>query len=1225
MERNGNSERRSPEEGLDNRAGPVVAVNANDQWRGRLRAPRRQNRQLPQENNVSITEEASQHSSPSQNVVQPIVAPIREETVRRRKWTHEMNCQVMRSYLRVTLMETRKTLYRKRMFEDFIRFFPDMNITEQRLADQRRVIISNKLLPDTLIQQIRQDIARELAPADVEMNTREETVHPNPESDRDQNQEINGQQGDELTTAEEAINHHLPQNEGQEQADEIQHPPVRNTQGNFSKEEEWLDKYYKYLTEFEGMNPNCRPKIPKVIFNHETSDLIRIANNSLKSSTNNTMDIETIHLHVYCVTISVIELNGQRLKKMINGKTKKQNTPAWDRRLANKIEKLRIDIGRTHAYIKTKCCKLYSKLPTDLKIKLNDPQNLSSQQILTDHLDTLKQRLSAITKRLRRYRLSYLRKQHNFLFQKSQKDFYRNLDKREIKNNGQPSKENIEEFWRNIWTVEGHYKQDALWIQEETERNQEHQMTDTQVTREDLQYALKNLANWKAPGRDGVQNFWYKNFTNIHIYLAHIINELIQGHITIPNFLTEGLTYLIPKSSNTKDPSQYRPITCLPTLYKIISSIICNKIYTYLECNNILSDEQKGCKKGAMGCKEQIITDSVIMENARKQKRNLFMTYVDYEKAFDSIPHDWLIKTLLIYGINNNLTQFLKTSMKQWKTRLILNTEPTSIQTDDISIRRGIFQGDSLSALWFCLALNPLSFILNNTTYGYTIRIHNEQRLFTHLLYMDDLKLYASNESQLKSVLKIVNEVSENIGMKFGLKKCQTVNIKKGILIQDKEPMNIKDNIKISAMSQEPYKYLGVLQTNKVEHKHIKEMLIKELMNRLHSILRTKLKSRNIVMALNTYVIPAISYSFGIINWSQTDLEHINTKIRTALTIHKMHHPRACIERVNIERERGGRGIIDVVEACDKQVQAMRKYFHSSNLNNHRFIVKADKSYTPLKLNELDFTPYQLRNKEDQWASKELHGRFHRFLNLPTVDKCSSTKWLVNGELYPETEGFVIGIQDNIIGTKNIRKFIHKERIDDRCRRCQSQSETIEHLLSGCQTLASNKYLIRHNKVATIIYLQLLKYFNLPTNNVPYYQYNPPPVEENETVTIYWDKGIITDLTVTHNRPDITLINKQEKTVYLIDVSVPNNSNMESKFQEKMEKYSDLKREVQLMWKMDKVYIVPIIISAMGLIPKNLATMLKLLNLPYNVQMQMQKSILLDAVNITRSVLEITT
>ena len=105
--------------------------------------------------------------------------------------------------------------------------------------------------------------------------------------------------------------------------------------------------------------------------------------------------------------------------------------------------------------------------------------------------------------------------------------------------------------------------------------------------------------NWKAAGPDKIQNFWYKKLTSTHEHLAKQITDVINNPDTFPDFLTEGITYIQPKSHDTKNPSNYRPITCLPTLYKIISKVICQNIEQHLELNQILTEEQNVVVKAA--------------------------------------------------------------------------------------------------------------------------------------------------------------------------------------------------------------------------------------------------------------------------------------------------------------------------------------------------------------------------------------------------------------------------------------------------------------------------------------------------------------------------------------------------------------------------------------------------------------------------------------------------
>ncbi len=107
-------------------------------------------------------------------------------------------------------------------------------------------------------------------------------------------------------------------------------------------------------------------------------------------------------------------------------------------------------------------------------------------------------------------------------------------------------------------------------------------------------------------------------------------------------------------------------------------------------------------------------------------------------------------------------------------------TQNDDVHAGDISITQGIFQGDSLSALCFCLAMKPLSTLLNNEQMGYKINSKNDHVRLSHLLYMDDLKLYSSTKEKLNHLLDTTAKFSSDIGMQFGVEKCKLNAMRKG-------------------------------------------------------------------------------------------------------------------------------------------------------------------------------------------------------------------------------------------------------------------------------------------------------------------------------------------------------------------------------------------------------------------------------------------------------------
>ena len=81
--------------------------------------------------------------------------------------------------------------------------------------------------------------------------------------------------------------------------------------------------------------------------------------------------------------------------------------------------------------------------------------------------------------------------------------------------------------------------------------------------------------------------------------------------------------------------------------------------------------------------------------------------------------------------------------------KVFLKNKAGIMQSQPIQIRRGIFQGDSLSPLLFCIALTPLTNELNRADCGY--QVHGTERKICQLLYMDDLKLLGRNENDLEN------------------------------------------------------------------------------------------------------------------------------------------------------------------------------------------------------------------------------------------------------------------------------------------------------------------------------------------------------------------------------------------------------------------------------------------------------------------------------------------
>ena len=158
------------------------------------------------------------------------------------------------------------------------------------------------------------------------------------------------------------------------------------------------------------------------------------------------------------------------------------------------------------------------------------------------------------------------------------------------------------------------------------------------------------------------------------------------------------------------------------------------------------------------------------MSEVRNKKRNLIKIWLDYKKAFDSVPHEWLIKSLHLAKLPEELIRAIEHLTSQWCTVLHLKGEEEVIVSDIIYFVKEIFQGDSLSVLLFVLSVNPLSFLVHKLQ-GYACGKHKNHNV-THNFFVDDLKLHAISINTAKKQLDLVTVFSKYTGMTFGDDKC---------------------------------------------------------------------------------------------------------------------------------------------------------------------------------------------------------------------------------------------------------------------------------------------------------------------------------------------------------------------------------------------------------------------------------------------------------------------
>ncbi len=539
--------------------------------------------------------------------------------------------------------------------------------------------------------------------------------------------------------------------------------------------------------------------------------------------------------------------------------------------------------------------------------------------------------------------------------------------------------------------------------------------------------------------------------------------------------------------------------------------------------------------------------------------------------------------------------------MQNWKTR---------ISNREVRFRRGIFRGDSLAPLIFVICLIPISRALKQAGLEYSLG--RGKVSVSHLWFMDDCKLYAKDSKQQQKQVQILEEEAKKTGMAFGLSKCASQTMKRGRITEAATPTTVGGE-KLPRVPEHGYKYLGMLQTDLIDHKQMKEKLTAEYKARVRKILRkTHLNAANTIKAINTWAVSVLRYSAGIVKWTKEESRQLDRDTRKLLAAERMFNMNGDVDRLYIRRREGGKGLISVEDCIRQEDQNLRNYIHS--LPKTALTAASQESHP-----QPEEVPEESRKK--RYQEKKLHGQFER-QTREIRDTESTFRWLQTSQLKRETEALIMAAQEQSLRTNSIKCHIDKTVQSDRCRACKTQPETAEHLTGGCPKLAQKEYKRRHDKLAMLVHWHLLRQHDIETTP-QWYRHEPRPVTETDKVKILWDLNIQTARIIEARRPDIVRVDKINRTAIIIDIAVPIDRNVAAKMDEKQEKYQDLAAELKSLWKLRKLHVVPVVIGALGTVPKTLTRSLRDLEMTKAQQDLLQKAALLGTARILRRILSL--
>ena len=304
---------------------------------------------------------------------------------------------------------------------------------------------------------------------------------------------------------------------------------------------------------------------------------------------------------------------------------------------------------------------------------------------------------------------------------------------------------------------------------------------------------VQTLKSSASTGYDGISvNLLKKIIHFIVSPLTHIFNLSIASGI-FPNSLKIAKVIPIYKKDDSSTVSNYRPISILPAISKILEKIIHQRLYDFLNCNNLLIPNQFGFRKSHS-------TDHAIIQlydkiiNSFSKKEHAISIFMDLSKAFDTIDHKILICKLSHYGIRGTVLSWFKDYLNNRQQYVSFQ----SIESHKLKIQCGVPQGSILGPLLFILYINDI--IKSSPTLNF-------------ILFADDTNIFYSHKD-----LDILNATLNSELSKIQLwLKCNklSLNIKKTnyMYFRNVHSPPVKCNININGaplIEKDSIKFLGI-------------------------------------------------------------------------------------------------------------------------------------------------------------------------------------------------------------------------------------------------------------------------------------------------------------------------------------------------------------------------------------------------------------------------------
>ena len=422
---------------------------------------------------------------------------------------------------------------------------------------------------------------------------------------------------------------------------------------------------------------------------------------------------------------------------------------------------------------------------------------------------------------------------------------------------------------------------------------------------------------------------------------------------------------------------------------------------------------------------------------------------------------------------------------------------------------------------------------------------------------------------------EIIVQASHDTGACYGVTKCAEIVFELGKMVRGEGLQVLEKRMEsMDPDENEINKFLGTEQADGIKTKRVYEQVKHEVTKRVRMLINTELNDIDLVRAINVKVIPVEAYPMNVCKFSNRELKELDQVIKRKMRSSNILGKQGSDERLYLKREDGGRGIKSMRDVY--QETRLRVACYMACLTNswiraawRREMMKEENAIVTEAVKIMEDVGFRIQFEEGSisingevieggWkpAWRRLKEKWKKGVKARRIESYQAKEqqskvysepgkecrlWLTQN-LNPRKTETIMMMLEQMVETRSWKQTRGLME-DERCRVCFQHSETVEHLVAGCQKLANSEYLSRHNRALRILAAAWAKEHGLIGQDVVWYkqQWDRGTVFENERAKLVCDFEFHLRKTTTSRRPDLILETKEDRKILICDMACRSN------------------------------------------------------------------------------------